>query len=137
MAALLIVWLVMAGIVGLVAHGRGRAPAPWFLYGLFLWPVALVHVLVTPADRRVLDARAIGSGTARKCPHCAELVRPEARICKHCGRDLPAPALAAAAPRPPAIDAAGRALTPCPNCLTGVPADAARCPECSYPLGAS
>jgi len=23
-----------------------------------------------------------------KCPHCAELVQPDARVCKHCGRDI-------------------------------------------------
>lgn len=26
----------------------------------------------------------------RKCPFCAELVKGEAKICKHCGKDLPA-----------------------------------------------
>lgn len=24
----------------------------------------------------------------RKCPHCAEIIKSEARVCKHCGRDL-------------------------------------------------
>lgn len=25
----------------------------------------------------------------KKCPHCAEMVLAEARVCKHCGRDFP------------------------------------------------
>jgi len=35
------------------------------------------------------DAYAVSVST-KKCPHCAELVKTEATVCKHCGRDLPA-----------------------------------------------
>ena len=24
----------------------------------------------------------------RRCPHCAEIIRTEAKVCKHCGRDI-------------------------------------------------
>lgn len=33
---------------------------------------------------------ALSSGNLKTCPFCAEGVRPEAVVCKHCGRDLPA-----------------------------------------------
>jgi hypothetical protein len=33
------------------------------------------------------DKEAIRSGL-RRCPYCAELVRSEAIVCKHCGRDI-------------------------------------------------
>jgi hypothetical protein len=29
------------------------------------------------------------SGGLRRCPHCAELIQPQAVVCKHCGRDTP------------------------------------------------
>jgi len=36
---------------------------------------------------------ALNSGKLRKCPFCAELVKPEAVVCKHCGHKLPPPQL--------------------------------------------
>lgn len=27
----------------------------------------------------------------KKCPHCAEWIKAEAKVCKHCGRDVVAP----------------------------------------------
>ena len=39
---------------------------------------------------------AAGDVARRKCPFCAEQVKPEATVCKHCHKDLPA----AAPPRP-------------------------------------
>jgi hypothetical protein len=28
-------------------------------------------------------------GNTRKCPFCAEMVKPEAKVCRYCSRDLP------------------------------------------------
>jgi hypothetical protein len=33
-----------------------------------------------------------GRVTVRDCPFCAERVKQNAKVCKHCGRDLPPPA---------------------------------------------
>lgn len=51
-----------------------------------------------PANRRVLEA-VNAAAAARQaeaarvpCPFCAELILPGARVCRFCGRDLPAPA---------------------------------------------
>ncbi|CAB4142728.1 hypothetical protein UFOVP452_34 [uncultured Caudovirales phage] len=40
-------WLMMGGVVAIVANSKGRNPLLWFLYGAFIWPIALTHILVS------------------------------------------------------------------------------------------
>jgi len=81
---LLLVCGVFALIVAMVAGSKGRSGIAWFLYGLVLWPVALVHALLIKPNDTALVAR----GDARRCPACAELVKLEARKCRFCGTAL-------------------------------------------------
>jgi hypothetical protein len=72
---LLIIWAIGGAIVGIVANSKNRDPIGWFFYGLAIWPVALVHVLVaepldpsdprTPANTAARMAGAQGSEAAK------------------------------------------------------------------------
>ena len=75
-------WFVFAIVVGVAANARGRDGGGWFFLALIISPlVALLLVLVMSSELR--------EGRVRKCPYCAEFIKPEAIVCKHCGRDLP------------------------------------------------
>ncbi len=58
-----------------------------------------LHVCANAAEqfiRESLGELAFGpSGRAdpllRRCPFCDELIRPLAKVCRHCGRDVPPP----------------------------------------------
>ena len=76
----LFIWLVAAVIVTMIAVNKGYSGIGWFFYGLLIWPVALVHILLRP---KVSEKERIA------CPHCAERIRPEALVCPHCKNDLP------------------------------------------------
>lgn len=86
---LLLIWIVMGGIVvAMIAASKGRSGGAWFLYGAAVWPIALVHILLTPRPTVIEDSRVMEAGDHRRCPYCAELIRREAIVCKHCGRDV-------------------------------------------------
>jgi uncharacterized OB-fold protein len=70
------------------------------LVGLLI-VVAMVYVLSRPFRKRSSGEEAIyrrvagldGDEIERRvpCPHCGELLLPEARACPHCSKEIPSP----------------------------------------------
>ena len=75
---LIIIVIVMGGVTAGIASTRGRSVVVWFFYGFFLFPIAVLHLLLSTD----LWNRA-------KCPFCAEATLKKAKVCPHCTRDLP------------------------------------------------
>jgi len=76
----------------------------------------LTRSTTTPASPTVALPVGVLAIDMRKCPHCAELVKIEAKICRYCQRDLPAEV----APSPVAPLAGYHLLNKVPN----------KCPAC-------
>ncbi|HLG02401.1 MAG TPA: zinc ribbon domain-containing protein [Bacteroidia bacterium] len=73
----IILLMVVAGIVGaIIARAKGRNPAIWFLLSAIL-PVLVIAVALLPS--------VIAQGINKKCPHCAEVIKEDATVCKYCG----------------------------------------------------
>lgn len=88
-------WLIINAVVGFLIGQQKNDVAPAIVLSILLGPIGWLIA-------------ALSSGNLRKCPHCAEFVKPEAKVCRHCGKDLPevirripkAPAPEAPLPKP-------------------------------------
>lgn len=75
MHAIWIITLIFGAVASSIAYSRGRNSMAWFAAGLFLGPFALVVAFLEPIARE---------GMFAPCPVCREIVRADARMCRHC-----------------------------------------------------
>ena len=72
---MLIIILICLGLIpAFIAKSKGRDFIGWWVYGTFLFIVALAHSLLIRSNRN--------------CPSCGESVGMKAIICNACGGDL-------------------------------------------------
>jgi hypothetical protein len=83
--------LVIAALIGLVpaaiAKNKGRSFVLWWLFGAALFIVALPVALLIKPDAEAIERQQLVDGM-KKCPYCAEFIKNEASVCKHCAREL-------------------------------------------------
>ena len=85
--SVMFLWFLFGAVALVIANSKERSGCGWFIAGCLFGPFALV-VAALPSLAR--DPNAPTPKTHVKCPDCAELIRIEARVCKHCGCKLAA-----------------------------------------------
>lgn len=75
--------MIIGLIPATIAKKKGRSFMLWWLYGAALFIIAIIHsILLKKNDDALL------SEGMKKCPHCAEFIRPDAKVCRYCSRDV-------------------------------------------------
>ena len=67
---------------------KGRNWLLWLIVGFLGGPLGILLILLWPKDQKVLDEKALYYGHKKKCPACAELIKPDAKKCRFCGTEL-------------------------------------------------
>ena len=83
--------LIIAAIIGCIpariAQSKGKSFLAWWFYGALLFIIALPHSLLMKPEQKVIDQKKLKEGM-KKCPHCAEIVKGEAKVCRYCNNKL-------------------------------------------------
>ncbi len=115
--------LLLLGLGGLIpvkiASERNLAGSPllWWIAGMLLFPITLLVAIFMKPDPQAVEEKALSSGTEKKCPKCAELVKAEAKVCRFCQHEFT-----------PTV--AGN--KDCPACGESIMREAVRCRFCGH-----
>ena len=84
-----ITWITLSILCAMYASNKGRSAFGYFLLSTILSPlIGFIAVLISKEDLGNIERKELSRGNKKKCTFCAEIVKVEAVVCKHCGKDL-------------------------------------------------
>ncbi len=80
-------WIVLSIAIGIWAGKWGRDEGGWFFLSLFISPLLIgLCLLACGRNEDKITSQGIKAGRLKVCKFCAETLKSEAIICKHCGK---------------------------------------------------
>ena len=81
---------LLSDLVAKYAQNKGRSYWKYFIFSFLLSPIiSFIVAAVSRPSEEYKEKSALKRG-GKKCPACAEVVKADAKICKHCRSDLSA-----------------------------------------------
>lgn len=85
-------WFLISIAIWVWASNKGRSGFGWFVLSIIISPILAAIFLAVSSDlSQPVKQISMDQPTPKthvQCPDCAEFVRNEARVCKHCGCKL-------------------------------------------------
>lgn len=86
--SIVVFWLVCGAITYYLYINKGRSGFRGFATGFLFGPFGILFSLFLSSNQAGLDQQKVKSGEFVECPHCAELIKTQAKRCKHCQTDI-------------------------------------------------
>lgn len=87
MAGWIVFWLLCGGVAAMIASSKGSSGWVGFIVGALLGPFGIIIAFFIGGEQ-AQGQKQLAAGEKKKCPRCAELVQPDALVCKHCGNEF-------------------------------------------------
>ena len=84
---LVVFWVLCAVLGGVIASSRGASVGVGVALGGLLGPIGVLITFFIGGEDKVAEKR-LDAGERKKCPRCAELVQPDAEVCRFCGHEF-------------------------------------------------
>ena len=90
----IVIWLSAVLVGAIIGSNKGKTGTGIVLSLLLSWIGVIIVAVLQPSQefveekKKAEESEMLQSGSMKKCPHCSELIKSEAAVCKHCGRDL-------------------------------------------------
>ena len=89
MLTAIFLWFSLSVLAGYIANNKGNSFISYFLLSILLSPlIGLIASIVSNTNTQSIEQEKLNTGESKRCPYCAELVKAQALICKHCGKDV-------------------------------------------------
>ena len=82
----IIIWFFFAVVCAVIAPSKNRSPIAWFFLGIVGGIFSLGFLLLMKP--LTLEDGKNANIVYKKCPYCSEKILVDAKICKHCKKDL-------------------------------------------------